>query len=145
MKHLKTYKVFESDDWRFRTDDNELKGLSYELDDILLDISDEGFPYVQPSLISKGKIYIEITGNKSGGYTFDGEDRFLLTNNIKEVIERVSSLSESKGYKCKIELLYSETSEDVEIDEYVEGFEVEIKNNHWLMVSSISKGERSLL
>ena len=139
MKYLKTYKIFESDDsWRRKTDDVQFKELSYELDDILLDISDEGFPYVQPSLISGNNLFVEITGTEKGAILYDDSDKFEIDINIKNVLERIVSLVESKGYKYNMEIFYSVTYEDVSIDEYIEGYTVEFKNDQWVMINTFS-------
>lgn len=99
MKYLK---LFESDEWRRKTNDKELYDLSLEIDDILIDISDDGFPYVQPSHIHKEKISIEIVHTPDG--TLSYSDGLQITPTVKSTLERLTEYVESKGYKIDIRL-----------------------------------------
>ena len=134
MKHLMTYRIFESEDddsWRRRTDDTDLKDLSYEVDDILLDISDDGFPYVQPSLINRDKIQIEIVGNDSGEIT--NYDEFEITKVVQDTLDRLYTHVTSRGYKCKIGLYF------YRFDGFEKSYQVIFKNNKSYIVEEVGR------
>lgn len=124
MRYLK---LFESDEWRRNTNDKELYDLSLEVDDILLDISDDGFPYVQPSFITKEeRINVEIVSTPDG--TLDYSDGFQITPTVKSTLERLTEYVQSKGYKIDIRLyLYPNGDNGSSMVVYIM-----IKGNRWI-------------
>ncbi len=90
MRYIKLYKFFESDD--------SIKEVSEVIGDILLDISDNGFPYIDKPIIFNKKIMAEVSGmpNNTIGRTFE------VTNEIIDVIKRCIEYSESQGYLVQL-------------------------------------------
>lgn len=119
----------EDDEWRRNTDDTDLKDLSYEVDDILLDISDEGFPYVQPSLINYGRINIEITGTEDGTITENNE--FCITEVIQNTLRRLYDHVKSRGYKCYIGLYFYSSGG------FNKSYEVRLEGDKWYITKEI--------
>jgi len=125
MKYLK---LFENDEWRRRSDDKELVDLSLEIDDILLEISDDGFPYVQPSFINRDKINVEIVGNTDGKIT--GYDEFYITQTVQDVLERLVYYIKSKGYEISLGLYYYGS-----MGLFDKGYEIDHRDDKWVILS----------
>lgn len=133
MRYLKTY---ESDDWRRKTNNQNLKDLSYELDDILDDISDEGFPHVQPSLVDdkRQSINIELTASEDGSVS--GHDEFPITPIVESTLRRLQDCATSNQCIINIGLYFiypSEAQTDV--------VNISYDGSHWIVDSKdISSG-----
>jgi len=97
MKHLKTYKIFESDEsnnpWSggvsaYANKNKEIERVCY---DILLDLTDEGyFDTVRIELSENYKTVIFITVSKN-------KDSFSM-DQIKPVVDRLISYLETEGF-----------------------------------------------
>ncbi len=97
MKHIKLY-----ENWKRNSEDKDIKEVADTIDDILLDISDMGFPYVQGAMISREKIMFEITGTSDGSTS--SELMVKITNDIISVLERCNEYVDQVGYNMNIHL-----------------------------------------
>ncbi len=125
MKYLKLY---ENGDWRKDSDDKELVNLSLEIDDILLEISDEGFPFVQPAFINRDKINVEVVGNDLNKIT--GYDEFYITQTVQDVLERLVYYIRSKGYEITLGLYYYGS-----MGLFDKGYDISHKDGKWVILS----------
>lgn len=128
MKYLKLY---ESDEWRRNTTDPDLYDMSLEVDDILLEISDESLPFVQPAFINKNKINVEIVGTPDGRLTY--ADEFKVTPTVKSTLERLIEYVESKGFRIEIGLYFYNQGE------FLEGYYVDVKDGEWFIYSEVDR------
>lgn len=104
MKHIKLY-----ENWKRNSDDATIKEVADTIDDILLDISDMGFPYVHDAMIFREKIMFEITATSDGmlapeGVSNSDAPTFKITNEILSVLERCNQYADQMGYNINIHL-----------------------------------------
>jgi len=97
MRHIKLY-----ENWKRNSDDATIKEVADTIDDILLEISDMGFPYVQGAMISREKIMFEITATSDGSTS--NEFMVKVTNDIISILERCNEYVDQVGYNMNIHL-----------------------------------------
>lgn len=78
------------------------------INDILLDISDLDFPYVQRAFIHREVIMFEICSNDKG--VID-DTKFEITEEIISVLKRCIEYTESQEFKIKIRLCFGESAD----------------------------------
>jgi hypothetical protein len=145
MKYLKAY---ESNDWMKKTNDPKIQDIAYQLDDILLDIKDEGFPYIQDSFITtvgkidaiqRDAIEIEIGPTDDGKLINDYDGKFLtckITPLVKSSIDRIYQYITDSKYSIEIGLHIQEEGKDQYDDETFiinKDISIDVKNSNWVV------------
>lgn len=119
MRHISTYKLFESAD-------NFSDEIISDLNDILLDVTDNGYPYVSFSTPTiSNSIFIEICGDASN-IPVSMMRLYKIDKNVADVAERISdyvkgiSRSDSKSPYCTIEIFLKSHLPDFTYIEFID-------------------------